>query len=75
MTDETTTPDPSSPGRRGPSAPLLAMGLIALGVSAATLFGPAHWVRAPGDCIDLAWPAVVVAVVIGLVLVLAPLRR
>jgi hypothetical protein len=78
--DDRTRPDRSTPGpttdagpRRRPSAVLLPGGLIAIGISALTLVGPTHWDgHIPGS--HLAWAAVAVAAVVGLVLLVPPRR-
>lgn len=58
---------------RGPSVPLLILGLVALAISGWVLLGPGtfQWMTT----VDGRWALVAAAGVAGLVLVLAPGRR
>ncbi|MEV0293329.1 hypothetical protein [Nocardia sp. NPDC050710] len=59
--------------RRGPSASLLLVGLLALAVSAWALFGPAT--MNSGGALSFGWVVVIAAIVVGVVLVISPRKR
>lgn len=58
---------------RGPSLPLLIVGLLALALSVWALVGPSAWPAA--SMIPLGWIVVGGAIVVGLTLVLCPSRN
>lgn len=62
----------ASEGARGPSFPLLTVGLSALALSVWALIGPAAWPAA--SMIPIGWIVVGGAIVVGLMLVLYPSR-
>ncbi|MFD0365854.1 LPXTG cell wall anchor domain-containing protein [Nocardia sp. GCM10030253] len=72
MADKIDT-DNSSTDRRGPSASLLIVGLLALAVSVWAFIGPAA-MPATG-VIPLGWIVVIAAIVIGILLVVSPRKR
>ncbi|ASF09993.1 hypothetical protein NBRGN_103_00480 [Nocardia brasiliensis NBRC 14402] len=59
--------------KRGPSASLLIVGLLALGVSAWAFIGPESWSKTSG--VPLGWIVVLAAIVVGVVLVVSPRKR
>ncbi|MFD6159476.1 hypothetical protein ACFWF7_43105 [Nocardia sp. NPDC060256] len=59
--------------RRGPSASLLIIGLLALGVSAWAFVGPESWPAS--SAVPIGWIVVLAAIVIGIVLVVSPRRH
>lgn len=59
--------------RRGPSASLLIIGLLALGVSAWAFVGPESWPSSSG--VPIGWIVVLGAIIVGIVLVVSPRRR
>ncbi|MFQ6324505.1 MULTISPECIES: LPXTG cell wall anchor domain-containing protein [unclassified Nocardia] len=63
----------NSTDRRGPSASLLIVGLLALTVSVWAFVGPTS-MPATG-VIPLGWIVVIAAIVIGILLVVSPRRR
>ncbi|WP_245551122.1 hypothetical protein [Nocardia paucivorans] len=63
---------PAPRDSRGPSFPLLTVGLAALALSIWTLIGPAAWPAA--SMIPIGWIMVGTAIVVGLMLVLYPGR-
>ncbi|MFB8274085.1 hypothetical protein [Nocardia colli] len=59
--------------RRGPSASLLVIGLLALGVSAWAFVGPESWPS--NSAAPIGWIVVLAAIIVGIVLVVSPRRR
>jgi len=59
--------------RDGPSFPLLIIGILALALSIWTLIGPATWPVT--SMIPIGWIVLAGAIVIGLLLVVAPGKR
>ncbi|WP_405167169.1 hypothetical protein OG203_19995 [Nocardia sp. NBC_01499] len=59
--------------RRGPSASLLIIGLLALGVSAWAFVGPESWPA--NSVVPIGWIVVLAAIIVGIVLVVSPRRR
>ncbi|WP_433195344.1 hypothetical protein ACQP1G_41080 [Nocardia sp. CA-107356] len=63
-------PTDNNPTKRGPSASLLIVGLLALGVSIWAFIGPAT-MTATG-VVSLGWVVVIAAIVVGILLVISP---
>jgi len=59
-----------SPTKRGPSAALLIVGMLALGVSIWAFIGPTAMPTT--GTISLGWIIVIAAIVVGILLVVAP---
>ncbi|MFC9433177.1 hypothetical protein [Nocardia sp. NPDC057030] len=59
--------------RRGPSASLLIIGLLALGVSAWAFVGPEAWPAT--SAVPIGWIVVLAAIIVGIVLVVSPRRH
>ncbi|CAM4458795.1 hypothetical protein NONI108955_30505 [Nocardia ninae] len=63
----------STESRRGPSASLLIVGLLALGVSAWAFVGPSSWPTT--SVVPVGWIVVLAAIIVGIVLVVSPRKR
>ncbi|GAA5081163.1 hypothetical protein [Nocardia iowensis] len=59
--------------RRGPSASLLIVGLLALGVSVWAFIGPESWPTT--SALPIGWIVVLAAIIIGIVLVVSPRKH
>lgn len=71
-TENGTGKDAAAAHSRGPSLPLLIVGLLALALSIWALVGPSAWPAA--SMIPIGWLVVGGAIVVGLMLVLCPSR-